>query len=286
MTLPVIASGSTDCSVKVWRRGMPDRLLHVFRGIEGTVASLAFNPSGTLLAVDGLAPAFRVFEIDAESEAPANRPKDVGAETQTTSPSASTSEDDEWEDILAQLTPGDVSRTGNGWMLEDGELFSPESFGIMTSPCEVSGVNYRVRITLRRMGTNKSIHVVLPVGDRMCGLDLDGQNGNDPYTTGLVTVNGKWGMRLPGVIKSRQVTDFERHDLEIVVRVLDSKAFITTQLDGKALYDWSGPVTALQQSNFWADKTEPGKLALGTRSAWAVSAVKVKRLDEKKPTEQ
>ena len=67
-TLPVIATGSLDRSVKVWNYQTPVRQRHLFRGLDGTVAALAFNPSGTLLAVDGKGPAFRVFEVQASGE--------------------------------------------------------------------------------------------------------------------------------------------------------------------------------------------------------------------------
>jgi hypothetical protein len=63
------------------------------------------------------------------------------------------------------------------------------------------------------------------------------------------------------------------------VRLDGANATITTTLDGKPLYEWTGPTAALSQSKPWAT-TEPGALALGTYSGgWAVSEVKLKRLE-------
>ncbi len=54
---------------------------------------------------------------------------------------------------------------------------------------------------------------------------------------------------------------------------------ITATLVGKPLYEWTGPTAALSQVKPWAT-TEPGALALGTSaSGWAVSEVKLKRLE-------
>lgn len=65
-----------------------------------------------------------------------------------------------------------------------------------------------------------------------------------------------------------------------------ANATITTTLDSNPLYEWTGPTAALSQHSVWADATtEPGTLALGTSAdGWAVSEVKVKRLEAgKKP---
>ncbi len=63
------------------------------------------------------------------------------------------------------------------------------------------------------------------------------------------------------------------------MRLEGANATITTTLDDEPLYEWRGPTAALSQKATWAT-TEPGVLALGTYSgAWAVSEVKVKRLE-------
>ena len=65
------------------------------------------------------------------------------------------------------------------------------------------------------------------------------------------------------------------------MRLNGENATITTTLDGKPLYEWTGPTAALSQHPSWvAATTEPGALALGTYAGgWAVSEVKLKRLE-------
>ena len=299
-TLPVIATGSLDRSVKVWHLETPIRQGHLFRGLEGTPVALAFNPSGSLLAVDGLGSSFYVFEVQAPPEAVrADEPStqlssdsdadgdgSLPPEAAATLPSSLVQEVEGWEDVLAQLTPEEVETNGPSWMLEDGELFSPEPLVTLHLPCELAGGSYQMRLTLQRMKSGSTFHIALPVGDRMCGLDLDGKSGRDPPTTGLVTVNGKWGVRLPGVVIGRQVKDLRPHDLDIAVGLQGASVTITTLLDSKLLYEWSGPMASLRQAPFWVEKTKPGVLGFGNRGQWVVSEVKVKRLDEKNPTEQ
>lgn len=147
---------------------------------------------------------------------------------------------DGWEDLLARLTPEQVEKTGHGWSLKDGELFSPEiTFATLPLPAEVPGTSYRVRVKLRRVKGERSFHIVLPVADRMCGFDLEGRPHGGIYT-GLVLVNGKFGKDLPGAVQGKQVKDSKPHDLEVTVRLAGLSAVITITLDGQPLYEWAG----------------------------------------------
>ncbi len=186
---------------------------------------------------------------------------------------------DGWEDLLARLTPAEVEKTGRGWSLKDGELFSPDTKDHATLPLPgaVSGISYQVRVRLRRLAGKKFFHLILPVADRMTGFDLDGFP-RDGFYTGLVRVNGKAGKDLPGAVHGEQVKDTKPHDLEVTVRLDGANATITATLDGKPLYEWTGPTAALSQDKYFAS-TQPGALAFGTYAGgWAVSEVKVKRL--------
>ena len=76
------------------------------------------------------------------------------------------------------------------------------------------------------------------------------------------------------------MNDTEPHDLEVTVRLDGVNVTITTTLDNKPLYTWTGPAAALSQMKGWAT-TEPGSLALGTYAGgWAVSEVKPLRSTE------
>ncbi len=184
---------------------------------------------------------------------------------------------DGWEDLLAKLTPAVVAQTGHGWTLKDGELFSPDTkWATLPLPVQLSGISYRVRVKLRQLPSKDVFHIVLPVADRMCGFELEGWAGK---YSGLGMVNGKLTKDMPGVVVGKQVKDTAPHDLEVTVRLDGANATITTTLDTRPLYAWTGPTAALSQDKYWAT-TAPGALALGTYvGGWAVSAVKVKRLD-------
>jgi len=184
---------------------------------------------------------------------------------------------DGWEDLLAQLTPDQVAKSGHGWSLNDGELFSPNTqWATLPLPGDLSGTSYQVRVKLREVSAKDVFHIVVPVADRMCGFELDGFGGK---FTGLMQVNGKGGKDAPGVVEGKQIKDSEPHDLEVSVRLGGVNATISTTLDSRPLYAWAGPIAALSQNTAWAT-TEPGFLALGTHAGgWAVSEVKVKRLD-------
>ena len=263
-----ILSGGEDGAVRLHDASTGEERL-AFYGLITPVVDLDFSPNGTLIAAittDGFT---KVWDRKLSSAAalPPKRPA-------ANKPAAKAA--DGWEDLLAQLTPAEVAEAGHGWRMENGELFSPDKiWRTLPLPGELSGASYQVRVKLRQLAAKDVFHVVLPVGDRMTGFELDGYNGK---YTGLFLVNGKGGKDLPGVVVGKQVKDSAPHELEVTVRLEGANATITTALDTRPLYEWTGPTAALSQSTCWTT-TEPGALALGTSAAdWAVSEVKVKRL--------
>ena len=184
----------------------------------------------------------------------------------------------EWEDLLAKLTPADVEKTGHGWSLKNGELFSPtQDHAVLSLPGRLSGMSYQVRVKLRNLVPKESFNLQLPVGDRMVGFFLDGfpQLG---WCSSLNMVNGKRGKELPGFVDGKQVKDAAPHELEVAVRPDGAYATITTKLDDRPLYEWTGPIASLSQFNQWTT-TEPGTLVIGSMADdWAVSEVKLRRM--------
>ena len=61
--LPIIATGSVDGSVKLWTHRDLRRPLATFLGLGGAPVTLSFNPSGTLLLVDGQERTTRVYDV-------------------------------------------------------------------------------------------------------------------------------------------------------------------------------------------------------------------------------
>ncbi len=181
-----------------------------------------------------------------------------------------------WVDLLSALTPAMIATSGNGWRLVDGELLSPDGkYATLPLPGKFATASYQLRVKVRQLTPKDAFHVVIPVGDRLTGFELDGFKGE---YTGLFMVNEKGGKDLPGVVEGKQVKDSAPHDLEISVRLDGTNAKVTTMLDARPLYEWTGPIAGLSQYHGWAT-TPRGSLALGTVAGdWAVSEVKVKRL--------
>jgi WD40 repeat protein len=184
---------------------------------------------------------------------------------------------DNWEDLLAPLTPEIVNQTGHGWSMKDGELFCPDTkYAMLPLSANVSGTSYRVRVNLRQLPANEVFHIVLPVADRMCGFELEARPHGSVYS-GVIMVNGKYGKDMPGVVEGKLVNDLATHALEVIVRLKGANVTISSTLDTRPLYTWTGPATALKQTRSWAT-TPHGELALGSfRLGWVVSAVKLKR---------
>lgn len=66
--------------------------------------------------------------------------------------------------------------------------------------------------------------------------------------------------------------------MDITVRLQGDTATITTLLDARPFYQWSGPIASLSQLPFWA--SPPGRLAIGAMSAdWEVNGMRVRRLE-------
>ena len=293
---PILATGSTDLAIRLWNLETGQQIDEL-RGPLAAPHTLAFAPSGQRLGCASLDTITYIWDPSSLRDSAAT-PLKVGSqaideriwfkEAQPDRPAAPLPEKPKaalpkdaegWEYLLAQLTPDLVAKTG-GWVLKDGELFSPDTKNAtLPLPGDVSGISYRVRMRLRQLAAKQLFQVTLPVADRLCGFELDRVGGAGIYT-GLNMVNGLYGKDLPGVVEGKQVKDMQPHDLEVTVHLEGANATITATLDSRPLYEWTGPSVTLSQHPTWAT-TAPGALALGTYSGgWVVSEVKVKRLDE------
>jgi serine/threonine protein kinase/WD40 repeat protein len=262
-TQPQIASGSDDLSIKVLDFEKVRRVSE-FRGLLNPPDHLAFSGTGKrLVAKTATDNQIRIWRLADESARPQQTPGTKSGE---------------WEDLLAPLTPAVVERTGNGWRMDNGVLFSPAAgFATLPLPGSLSGTSYQVRVKLRRLSEKLLFHLQLPVADRLVGFQLDAFPNLGNYT-GLNLVQGKGVTNAPGSARGKQVKDSEQHDLELTVRLDGSNATVTATLDSQPLYQWAGPTSDLSPDPRWA--TPPGSLALGTHAIdWVVYEVKVKRLD-------
>jgi hypothetical protein len=268
-TQPILATASADLSIRLWNLET-GRRLEEFYGPLAEVTQLTFSPGGQRLGAAAKNGFARIWEPRSLNHTPAPKP-----ESASSHPTPATAE---WKDLLATLTPASVSQIGHGWRMENGALFSPVTkFALLPLPGNLSGTSYQVRVKLRQISAQKVFRLALPVADKTVGFEIDGWPLKG-YRSGLARVNGLETLNESGSVRGKQVLDSELHDLEVTVRLEGANAAITAMLDGRPLYSWTGPVTALGQSPDW--KSAPGVLALGTMAAdWVVYEVKVKRLE-------
>ncbi len=66
-TLPLLATGSADHSVKIWD-AETGQLKQTFLGLQGNPLHLAFSPNGRLLAVNGTENTMKLFEVESATE--------------------------------------------------------------------------------------------------------------------------------------------------------------------------------------------------------------------------
>ena len=153
---PVLATASADLSIRLWNLDTGKRIEEL-RGPLGVPNALSFSPGGQRLACSARDDATRVWEPQSLNDKPA------------AGKAAS-----DWEDLLAPLTPAKVAETGHGWRMEGGALLSPNtSHATLPLTGTFAGTSYQVRVKLRQLAAKEVFHVVLPVGDRMVGFDLD-----------------------------------------------------------------------------------------------------------------
>jgi hypothetical protein len=184
---------------------------------------------------------------------------------------------DGWEDLLAPLTPEVVAQTGEGWSMREHALRSPKKDALLPLPGNFAGTSYQMRVKLRDEATKESLTLLFPVGDRSVGLSIDGWP-HEGFFSGLNKVNGVRPDKLPGSLHGPQVKPGETHELEVTVRPEGPDAKISTTLDARPFYEWTGPIATLS-APWWAWITSPGSPGLGSvTDGWTVSEVKARRL--------
>ncbi|MDF1754102.1 MAG: serine/threonine-protein kinase [Verrucomicrobiales bacterium] len=272
-----IASGSELGVVRVHAVATGEESM-AYYGQTGAVSDLDFGADGRLIGALNKLGAVKIWDREI-SELAACLPGTVIEKAPTIEMRLERTDSEGWEDVLSYLSPEGIEK--NGWSLINGELLSPVGAGssLMPFPGDLKAESYQVRLKLRRLvGKNALLVVALPVGNRMVGFELDSFPTNG-YRTGLNRIGGVSLLQVPETLQGQRVKDNEPHELTLTVRLNGSDADISATLDGEALYRWGGPMTKLSQAPVWVSSR--GVLAVGSLSdGWAVSEVKVKRLDE------
>jgi len=148
----------------------------------------------------------------------------------------------EWTELLG---PVDLSRdriVGNWTKAADGLRVQPQRFGRIAVPVIPTG-DYELAVELTRDSGQNEVNIMFPVGPTSCMLSL-GRHGN---WCGLQHVNhAEHGKPYPG-----RFVNGTRHRVELRVAVDNSIADLHVKIDGRELFDWSGPVASLTPREVW-----------------------------------
>lgn len=281
-TLPILVTGSEDLTLRFWDVNTGRRLAEL-RGPLASPHTLAFSPSGKLLGCASLDGATRLWELnlaalqnpDADAS-PTITVTEATPPADEAAPAVVKAETGKWEFLLGALQAEQVAQATKKWRLENGKLHSQGGPpGVLPLAQIAAGESYEIMARLSRKQVMHVLVISLPVGDRMVGFELEGLNGEDHYT-GLNHVKGLRAPRLPGVIKGVQISDQAEHELVIHVQPSGTTATITSTLDGKPLYSWSGPMAELDIEPHWSPG--PGMLGIGAfTDEWTVHSMRMRR---------
>ena len=259
---PLLATASEDLTMRVWNyeTGV---LLEELRGPLVVATSLAWSPGGKRLASVGTDRRVHIWE-----------PRFLN----TRAPSAPAGTTNEWESLLAQITPDELATNGQGWTLENGALRSPDSkYATVPLPGDFGHTSYHLELKVRRLTPVDSLTVFLPVAGRQTGFMLDGYPQAN-FISGLHYVDGKGDKDQPNAVLGLLVKDAESHQLDILVRVGPVTSSIDVQLDGRPLYRWTGLPSALSMNSRFKGLTA-NQIGLGAhKPEWIIEAMRVKRL--------
>jgi len=128
---PVLATASADLAIRLWDLATGRRIAEL-RGPLAAPHTLAFSPSGRRLGCASLEATTRIWEPPSLADAPA-RGKEMNDEqrwfaaSRALHPPAPEPDAEGWANLLAPLTSEIVEKTGHGWSLKDGELYSPDA---------------------------------------------------------------------------------------------------------------------------------------------------------------
>lgn len=179
---------------------------------------------------------------------------EVATESRLIDPTAGT-----WVSLLdhfrrqSDVVSGDWSVESNGVRVESGQAAR-----IMV-PVIAAGRDYSLEIEFTRNAGNGSVVILLPVGERACGLTLHGWEGID----GIEVIDGRRAND-NATTRSSFFENQKRYRLRVDVRVEGEDASIHVLVDDEPYLEWRGKASLLATYFHW-DLPEPVRPGLG---AW------------------
>ena len=279
----LLATGSEDLMIRLWDMERGEKVEEI-QGMLGAPMLLEFDPAGKLLGCAARDGRVRIWEpriLREGSGVEDLKAARVRAEAEFLAALSRIESQGKARDLLAELTAEEVKKSGSGWILREGKLFSPprRHGALLQAGPRLENCDYVVTIKIRELAVKEVLHVVLPVGDRLTGFDLDGYQGigagGARVTSGLIQVSDDDPRRTQAKAEGKQVNGTTVHELKILVETEGDGVQIRVALDGRTLVIWEGPLENLSQHEFWQG-TAPGRLAIGTvADNWEVSGIEL-----------
>ena len=145
-----------------------------------------------------------------------------------------------WTDCLEAVDLAKNVVAGK-WGVKDGCL-SNTSWGRVSLPVAPQG-SYEMQVSFVRTAGDSTVTVCLPVGPSACALVLSASAGT---ASGLEFINSNSVTKgTEGCVRPGTLVSGKEYSLNIKVLLRADQAEVATELDGKPLVRWQGPVSAL-----------------------------------------
>lgn len=279
----LLATGSEDLMIRLWDMERDEKVEEI-QGMLGAPTLLEFDPAGKLLGCAAMDGRVRIWEpriLRQGSGVEDLKAAETRAEAEFLAALSRIESQGKAHDLLVGLTAEEVEQSGDGWTLREGKLFSPprRHGAVLPVGPSLENCDYAVTLKIRELAVREVLHIVLPVGDRLTGFDLDGYQGigaeGARVTSGLIQVSDDDPRRLAAKVDGKQVKGTTVHELKILVEREGDAVQIRVALNGRPIVSWGGPLENLTQHEFWR-ATAPGRLVIGTLADnWEVSGIEL-----------
>jgi len=151
------------------------------------------------------------------------------------------------------------------WRREGSDIaVDPHPMSRITLPLEING-DYDLRAEFTRTTSDKSVNIVIPVGQRACQLTLAGWE-QSVHGLGLIDGHGAREPENPAAFRPGNLVNERRYRVLISVRIKNDEAAVHASLDGKPLIAWEGKQSSLSIAPVW-QLPHPERAGLGADDA-------------------
>ena len=177
--------------------------------------------------------------------------------------------------VLNSLKRPEDSAYHGAWSVEGGRLRNLDHGARLALPVIPNG-NFKLSADFERVDGNESVIFTIPVGSANAMVWLSGDAGNQH---GLGDINGRHHNET--TVRPGTLDNGIKYTLRIRVQTRRSIATIQAHLNGRRLFDWKGPTTALSSPKEW---TPPDRRKIGigvTNAKYEFSSLDLRMLNGK-----